>query len=103
MSHSTGFMPLPEKELGIDFVNKLISDYYKDAKDIATDRMTEREFGVGNYDVKIAHRHMSFKNENELRFYLSNNSIPYVSCSAAYYRFPTGRPMENKGFLGAEL
>ncbi len=96
-------MPLPKEELGIDFVNKLISDYYKDARDIAPDRITEREFGAGNYEVKIAHRHMSFRNENELRSYLSANSIPYVSCSAAYYRFPAGRPMENKGLIGAEL
>ncbi len=96
-------MPLPKEELGIDFVNKLISEYYKDARDIAPDRISEREFGAGNYDIKIAHRHMSFRSENELRSYLSANSIPYVSCSAAYYKFPTGRPMENKGFLGSEL
>ena len=93
----------PKPELGIDFVNKQISEFYKGAKDIAPDRITEREFGAGNFEVKIAHRHMSFKNENELRSYLSANSIPYVSCSAAYYRFPTGRPMENKGWIGSEL
>jgi DNA primase small subunit len=96
-------MALPKEELGIDFVNSAISDFYKSAKGIAPDRIAEREFGVGNFDVKISHRHLSFRNENELRSYLSANSIPYVSCSSAYYKFPAGRPMENKGWLGSEL
>jgi DNA primase small subunit len=96
-------MPAPSQELGVEFANKMISDYYRSATDIAPDRISEREFGAGNYEVKIAHRHMSFRNENELRSYLSANSIPYVSCSAAYYKFPAGRPMESKGWLGAEL
>ncbi len=96
-------MAVPAPELGIDFVNKTISDYYMGAKYLAPERIEQREFGVGNFDVKISHRHMSFRNENELRNYLSANSIPYVSCSSAYYKFPTGRPMENKGWLGSEL
>lgn len=96
-------MTVPKEELGVDFVNGLISAYYRDAKDIAPDRISEREFGSGNYDVKIARRHMTFNRENELRSYLSANSVPYVSCSAAYYKFPAGRPMENKGWIGSEL
>ncbi|MDE1767826.1 MAG: DNA primase catalytic subunit PriS [Candidatus Micrarchaeota archaeon] len=96
-------MPDPKEELGIEFVNKQISDYYSTAKYIAPDRMSEREFGVGNFETKIARRHISFKSENELRNYLSGNSVPYVSCSAAYYKYPDGRPMENKGWLGSEL
>ncbi len=96
-------MAPPMEELGNDFINRLISEYYKDAKYLAPERMSEREFGVGNYDIKIAYRHMSFGYENALRSYLSANSVPYVSCSAAYYRFPAGRPMEAKGWLGSEL
>ncbi len=84
-------------------VNNLISDYYRSAADLAPDRISEREFGVGNYDIKIAQRHMSFPSERELRNYLSANSVPYVSASAAYYRFPSARPMDRKGWLGSEL
>jgi DNA primase small subunit len=91
------------KDAGADLVNKLISDFYRTASDLAPDRMAEREFGVGNFEVKISQRHMSFRNELELKEYLCSNAVPYVSASSAYYRFPSGRPMEKKGWLGSEL
>ncbi len=96
-------MTIPSENRGLTLINELISSYYKGAKDIAPDRITEREFGVGNFDVKISQRHMSFRNEDELKRYLSLNSVPYVSASSAYYRFPSGRPMEKKGWKGSEL
>ena len=96
-------MANPEADNGAAIVGSLISDYYRTAFGIAPDRISEREFGIGNYEVKIAQRHMSFQSERELRNYLSSNSVPYVSASAAYYRFPSGRPMDRKGWLGSEL
>ncbi len=92
-----------EIQNGASFINQLISEYYRNARDIAPDRIAEREFGVGNYQIKIAQRHMSFKSDRELRGYLALNSVPYVSASAAYYRFPEARPMDRKGWLGSEL
>ncbi|MCL4365395.1 MAG: hypothetical protein M1569_03155 [Candidatus Marsarchaeota archaeon] len=91
------------KDPGLDIVNRLISDYYRNCAGIAPDRIVEREFGVGNFDVKISKRHMSFGNERILKEYLSNNAVPYVSSSSAYYRFPEKRPMERKGWIGSEL
>ncbi|MDE1860186.1 MAG: DNA primase catalytic subunit PriS [Candidatus Micrarchaeota archaeon] len=88
---------------GLGIAKKLISSYYAGAKDIAPDKVEQREFGVGNFQTKIAFRHMRFIAEKDLRAYLSNNAIPYVSCSAAYYKYPDARPMERKGWEGSEL
>ncbi len=96
-------MSSPNADNGAGLVNGLISGFYKTATGLAPDRIAEREFGVGNFDVKISQRHMSFRNEHDLRGYLSANAIPYVSSSSAYYKFPTGRPMERKGWMGSEL
>ncbi len=91
-------------EEGMRFVKKLISDYYsRRSQNVAPDKPDEREFGVGNFERKIAFRHLSFRNNDELKRYLVNEAPPYVSYSSSYYRFPSGRPMENKGWLGAEL
>ncbi len=90
-------------EEGLAFVKGLISDYYKGNVNLRPDRPEQREFGVGNWERKIAFRHLSFGNAEELKRYLVRESPPYVSYSSSYYRFPAGRPMETKGWLGAEL
>ena len=96
-------MTSSDSDNGAGLVNGLISDFYKTATGLAPERIAEREFGVGNFDVKISQRHMSFRNERDLKEYLSSNAVPYVSYSPAYYRFPAGRPMDKKGWSGAEL
>ncbi len=92
-------------EKGIAFVKGLFSDYYRNSRGIGPDRTGQREFGAGSWDVerKIAFRHLSFPNPDELRRYLAREAPPYMSYSSSYYRFPAGRPMETKGWLGAEL
>ena len=96
-------MSSPNPDNGAGLVNGLISDFYKTVTNLAPDRIAEREFGVGNFEIKISQRHMSFRNERDLKGYLSSNAVPYVSSSSAYYKFPTGRPMEKKGWIGSEL
>ncbi len=93
----------PAKDMGLEIVNRLISEYYKTCAGIAPERIAEREFGVGNFEVKISQRHMSFRTESDLKDYLSRNSVPYVSSSSAYYKFPERRPMDRKGWIGSEL
>lgn len=63
---------------------------------------TAREFGVG-FEDKIDYRHKSFSNENELRDYLAREAPFYISYSTARYSLPGARPMEKKGFLGADI
>ncbi|HUB92758.1 MAG TPA: DNA primase catalytic subunit PriS [Candidatus Saccharimonadales bacterium] len=85
------------------FVSKLIAEYYKSSESIAPDKINSREFGAGTFERKIAYRHMLFPNELEFKKFLVEKAPPYLSYSAAYYKRPDGRPMENKGWLGAEL
>ncbi|MFH0927000.1 MAG: DNA primase catalytic subunit PriS, partial [Candidatus Micrarchaeota archaeon] len=54
-------------------------------------------------DKKIEFRHLSFENPQALWSELKNRAPLYVSCSAAYYEFPSGRPMQKKNWLGADL
>ncbi|MDE1823821.1 MAG: DNA primase catalytic subunit PriS [Candidatus Micrarchaeota archaeon] len=88
---------------GLPLVLNLIKEYYKSAEDIAPRKTESREFGFGNWDVKIAYRHFSFSGKEALKNYLVANPPPYVSYSAAYYKEPASRPMETKGWLGSEL
>lgn len=85
------------------FATGLIREYYKASKSIAPDRADSREFGVGTFERKILYRHLHFPNENEFKKYIVEKAPPYISYSAAYYKRPDARPMENKGWLGAEL
>jgi DNA primase small subunit len=62
-----------------------------------------REFGFGDFERKIAYRHMAFRDWKALKTYLTNDAPPFVSVSSAHYQHPDGRPMENKGRIGAEL
>ncbi|MDE1851272.1 MAG: DNA primase catalytic subunit PriS [Candidatus Micrarchaeota archaeon] len=88
---------------GLPMVLNLIKEYYKGVEDIAPRKTESREFGFGNWDVKIAYRHFSFSGKEALKNYLVANPPPYVSYSAAYYKEPAGRPMEAKGWEGSEL
>ena len=84
------------------FIKKLFSEFYSRRK-VHLDRVESREFGVGNFEQKVAYRHMAFKDEKALGAYLSREAPPYISCSSAYYRFPDARPMEKKEIIGGEL
>ena len=85
------------------FVKSLISKYYAGTSDIAPKEIGHREFGFGDFERKISFRHFSFQTWPRLREYLVGNAPPFVSVSTAYYDRPDGRPMESKGWRGAEL
>lgn len=85
------------------FVRSLISKYYADAKDLSPKEMARREFGFGDFERKISFRHFTFSTWPRLREYLVANAPPFISISTAYYDRPDGRPMEAKGWRGAEL
>jgi DNA primase small subunit len=83
-------------------VTRLIRDYYSSAT-VAPPDIARREFGFGEFDKKISYRHMSFKDVPALARYLVESAPPFVSYSSAEYKDPSARPIENKGFIGAEL
>ncbi len=87
----------------ISLFKSLLSEHYSKSEDYVPAAVEKREFGFGDFEKKIAFRHVAFKNGGELKRYLIDNSPPFVSCSSAEYQRPDGRPMEAKGWLGSEL
>jgi DNA primase small subunit len=85
------------------FVSSLLRQYYTRAQGIAPRDIASREFGFGDFEKKIAFRHCAFKDEKELKEYLTRNAPAFVSYSSAEYQRPAGRPIESKGMLGSEL
>jgi DNA primase small subunit len=86
-----------------ELVKGLLKDYYSRSPDISPHSIERREFGFGDFERKIAYRHVAFRDWKALKTYLTNDAPPFVSVSSAHYQHPDGRPMENKGRIGAEL
>ena len=86
-----------------ELVKGLLKDYYSKVSDISPHSIERREFGFGDFERKIAYRHVAFRDWKALKTYLVNDAPPFVSVSSAHYQHPDGRPMENKGSIGAEL
>ena len=84
------------------FLKKKLEEYYSKHPVRPPSRFQEREFGFGN-DKKIDYRHFSFKNTRDLQNYFVSNAPLYASFSAAYYEFPSARPMPKKIWKGADL
>lgn len=84
-------------------ISNLISEYYLKAENIYPEKISEREFGVGDFESKIRSRHISFESKKDFKDYLIKKAPPFMSCSTAFYKHPSFRPMENKEWLGSEL
>lgn len=78
-------------------------EYYKTANVTSIPDIHTREFGYGGFGVKIATRHLHFKEYSDFNKFLFDTTPFYVSYSVGYYNDPAGRPMENKVFNGADL
>ena len=76
--------------------------YFRGAERIEfPDDVASREFGYIPFGGGMV-RHLSFKNSGEALAEILKQSPSSVYCSNARYEFPT-RPIEEKGWLGAEL
>ncbi len=84
------------------FASSLFKRYYLKNR-ISVDSIASREFGFGDFESKISYRHKGFGSDAELQQYMAAQAPAFVSYSASFYRMPAGRPMENKGWFGAEL
>ncbi len=83
-------------------VSSLFKEYYKSfAPNVGS--IERREFGFGDFEKKVSFRHCSFADSAALRRYLYDNAPTFVNYSISLYKDPAARPMENKGWLGAEL
>ncbi len=76
--------------------------YFKHADSVEfPDEIESREFGYIPFGGGMV-RHLSFRSKGEALAEILKQSPSSVYCSNARYEFPT-RPIEEKGWLGAEL
>ena len=76
---------------------------YYEKMSFSVSGLPQREFGFGNFERKIAFRHYSFKDAESLKRYVVANVPAFMSFSSSLYRYPDAKPMERKGWLGAEM
>jgi DNA primase small subunit len=86
-----------------DYLRQLLGGYYGSVNVCSVPDIAKREFGVGDFGKKISARHLSFSSFVDLNFFLREKVPFYISYSNALYDFPSARPMEAKGLVGADL
>ncbi|MEM4039449.1 MAG: DNA primase catalytic subunit PriS [Thermoplasmata archaeon] len=82
---------------------KKFQEYYKSNKLILPPRFSSREYGFMSFDKEGMIRHIKFSSESEIKNFLIQNVPAHAYYSAAYYRFPEQKKMEDKEWLGADL
>jgi DNA primase small subunit len=89
----------------ISVIKKVFREYYFNQSKAVEEpfRIDRREFGYMQFGQPGMLRHLSFKNMKELDAVLVKEAPSDVYCSNAYYEFPTGQPMQEKHWLGADL
>jgi len=86
------------------FVREMFRKYYLSHHDFyIPKKLEEREFGFVFFDNGTMHRHISFKNIDELVRYIRKIIPSHVFYSSAYYEYPNADSMNQKGWLGADL
>jgi len=92
------------READAAYIQKLFKKYYTEKSDeiYIPSRLQEREFGYFTFGERIMVRHLNFSSPDELRKTLMEKVPLHVYNSSAFYKYPRA-PMEEKGWLGAEL
>ena len=90
-------------EKNVKFLEDSFKKFYFDHFDLihVPERTSEREFGFQKFNSGMT-RHISLKDDKELRLLLMQNSPSDVYCSNAYYSFPN-LPMKEKDWKEADL
>jgi len=86
-----------------NFLREKFKEFYSRHNVVSVPEIEKREFGIGDFGKKISKRHMNFSDYSELNIFLRTEAPFFISYSAAYYKEPAARPMENKGLIGADL
>jgi len=91
------------KETDIKFLENTFKKYYFEHSDLirVPERTIEREFGYQKFNSGMI-RHISIKDNKELRLLLMQNTPSDVYCSNACYSFPN-LPMNEKDWKEADL
>ncbi|HIH16794.1 MAG TPA: hypothetical protein HA252_05295 [Candidatus Diapherotrites archaeon] len=87
----------------VGFLRERFRAYYAKTPVAGPPDLAQREFGTGDYGIKINQRHLAFRSREELNRFLREQAPFYISYSNAYYNYPDRRPMEAKKFIKADL
>lgn len=87
----------------VKFLEEAFKKYYFDHLEMlyTPDRISEHEFGFQKFNSGMS-RHISLKDDRELRLLLMENVPSDVYCSCAHYSFPN-LPMKEKDWKEADL
>ena len=88
------------------FVMKKFREFYLNEFDYCPPEFEKREWGIVPLKTLpdfIMHRHLSFKNKEDLKAHLLDNVPAHVYYSSAYYEHPSAEKMEDKGWICADL
>lgn len=88
----------------VAFIKQKFSEYYSEnsEKIPMPTSLVRREFGFIIFKERIMVRHKGFKNNEEFKVFIESMIPSDVYYSSTYYERPE-EPMENKGWLGADL
>ncbi|MFH1224543.1 MAG: DNA primase small subunit domain-containing protein [Candidatus Diapherotrites archaeon] len=86
-----------------EFLRAKFRDYYLKHEVAQPPAPEQREFGFGTFGRKIADRHLEFASHESVNKFLRAEVPFYLSYSAAYYKFPSRKPMQAKEYLGGDL
>ena len=91
------------KETDIKFLEDSFKKYYFEHSDLirVLEHTSEREYGYQKFNSGMI-RHLSIKDDKELRLLFMQNTPSDVYCSNAYYSFPN-LPMNEKDWKEADL
>lgn len=86
------------------FLKRVFRGFYRENSHIISTppRPEAREFGYWSFERGEMVRHLSFKTAEEVRSEIARVVPLHAYRSAAYYQFPSA-PMEEKGWMGADL
>ena len=86
------------------FLQALFREYYEHGyhKPYMPPKLERREFGYMTFTQRTMVRHLSYRSFEQLRDTLRTAAPAHVYRSAAIYNYPEA-PMEEKGWIGAEL
>lgn len=84
---------------------QLFQSYYKRLRgdDVYVNDLPKREFAFSHFTEEGMRRHIAFNNSLELLRYLAEATPRHAYHSAAYYRDPAAKTMDEKGWEGADL
>lgn len=86
----------------LEVIRSLFSQYYRSRPPIRVTSPEQREFGYWEFSKPTMVRHLAFRSIDDLLVTLARVAPLHAYRSSAYFSYPSA-PMEEKGWLGADL